>query len=88
MWNLILLILFIGITGVILFNTFHKENKQSRLLLISIFLTFILGIILITNEYRNNVQFDEEFHKLDIPSMYQVFESTGKKIFFVQIKTI
>ena len=30
MWNLILLILFVGITSVILFNAFHKEkDKQS-----------------------------------------------------------
>jgi len=48
MWNLILLILFIGITGVILFNTFHKENIGSRLYIISVSILIALSMIILT----------------------------------------
>ena len=46
MWNLILLILFIGITGVILFNTFHKENIETRLYIISVSILIALSVII------------------------------------------
>ena len=53
MWNLILLILFIGITSVILFNTFHKENIGSRLYIISVSILIALVIII------NNILLDK-----------------------------
>ena len=50
MWNLILLILFIGITSVILFNAFHKENNESRLYMISVSILIALSVIIIYQE--------------------------------------
>ena len=54
MWNLILLILFIGIVGVILFNAFHKEeNNGLRLYIISVSILITLVIII------NNILLDK-----------------------------
>ena len=58
MWNLILLILFIGITGVILFNTFHKkENIETRLYMISVSILIVLSVIIIYQEMPSRQNF-------------------------------
>ena len=57
MWNLILLILFIGINGVILFNAFHKENIETRLYMISVSILIVLSVIIIYQEMPSRQNF-------------------------------
>jgi len=78
MWNLILLILFIGITGVILFNTFHKkENIETRLYMISVSILIVLSVIIIYQEMPSRQNFTNSH------SLITSYNKAAKQIFTV-----
>ena len=77
MWNLILLILFIGITSVILFNAFHKENNESRLYIISVSILIALSVIIIYQEKLSRQNFTDSY------SSIASYNKAAKQIFTV-----
>ena len=77
MWNLILLILFIGITSVILFNAFHKENIESRLYIISVSILIALSVMIFYQEKLSRQNFTDSY------SSIASYNKAAKQIFTV-----
>ena len=78
MWNLILLILFIGITSVMIFYTFHKkENNESRLYIISASILITLSIIIYHQEKLSRQNF------FTSRSLISSYNSAANQIFTV-----
>ena len=77
MWNLILLILFIGIIGVILFSTFHKENTESRLYMISVSILIALLVIIIYQKMASRQNFTNSY------SLITSYNKAANQIFTV-----